>query len=154
MKSPTRSATKGQKRKRATADDAVPVEVAAPVVASAPVAPVVEAAVEAIAVEAPVVAAAGNSVALAASCSIKEVVTLHRALTAVVGADEPVCIDASAVERIDTATLQLLYAFVRDRITADREVVWQNVTGALSEAARQVGMRDLLCLPADAGLAA
>ena len=37
---------------------------------------------------------------------------------------------------------------------ATGEVLWQNVTGALSESARQLGMRDLLCLPADAGLAA
>ncbi len=144
MKSPTRSATRGQKRKRATAADAVPAEVAPPAVEPTPAAPVAETPA----------AAAGNTVTLAASCSIKEVAALHRSLVEAVGAEGPVCIDASAVERIDTATLQLLYAFVRDRVTADREVVWQNVTGALSESARQIGMRDLLCLPADAGLAA
>lgn len=142
MKSPTRSASKGQKRKRATADDAVSVECATPAVEAAPHAP------------AAAPAASGNTIALAASCSIKEVAALHRSLVAVVDHDGAVCIDANAVERIDTATLQLLYAFVRDRLNADREVVWQNVTGALSESARQLGMRDLLCLPADAGLAA
>lgn len=147
MKSPTRSASKGQKRKRATADDAVSVECATPVVEAAPHAPAAAPAAE-------VAVASGNTIALAASCSIKEVAALHRSLVAVVDHDGAVCIDANAVERIDTATLQLLYAFVRDRLNADREVVWQNVTGALSESARQLGMRDLLCLPADAGLAA
>ena len=53
-----------------------------------------------------------------------------------------------APERIDTATLQVLYAFVRDRLAGDREVTWQGVPAALTDAARLLGVRDLLCLPA------
>lgn len=148
MKTTTRSTAKGPKRKRSAADAAAPVD-AESVVAVAAVSaedPVQEAAM--------VEAGGAASVTLAANCSIKEVAALRESLCAVLGAQEPVSIDASAVERIDTATLQLLYAFVRDRFAADREVVWQGVTGQLSEAARLLGVRDLLNLPAVPELAA
>jgi ABC-type transporter Mla MlaB component len=148
MKTTTRSAPKGQKRKRSAADASAPVD-AESVVAVAAVSaedPVQQAAT--------VKAGGSASVTLGANCSIKEVAALRESLCAVLDAHEPVSIDASAVERIDTATLQLLYAFVRDRFAADREVVWQGVTGQLSEAARLLGVRDLLNLPAVSELAA
>lgn len=146
MKTTTRSTAKGPKRKRSAADAAAPVDVESVVAAVSAQEPVQEAAT--------VNADAAASVTLAANCSIKEVAALRESLCAVLNAQEPVSIDASAVERIDTATLQLLYAFVRDRFAADREVVWQGVTGQLSEAARLLGVRDLLNLPAVPELAA
>ena len=140
-----RSPAKAPKRKRAATEDVAPgIEapaaestVAETVVADS-VAPVVE----------PSVAASAAAITLAANCSIKEVAALRTQLCAVVDNGEPVAIDASAVERIDTATLQLLYAFVRDRLNSDREVTWQGVPAALTDAARLLGVRDLLCLSA------
>ncbi|MBB6094250.1 ABC-type transporter Mla MlaB component [Povalibacter uvarum] len=148
MKTTTRSTAKGQKRKRSAADASAPVDAESVVAVAAVTAeePVQEAAT--------VKAGGAASVTLAANCSIKEVAALRESLCAVLDSQEPVSIDASAVERIDTATLQLLYAFVRDRFAADREVVWQGVTGQLSEAARLLGVRDLLNLPAVSELAA
>ena len=144
MKTTTRSTAKGTKRKRSQADATAPVGVECAAVGA-------EVSVQ----EAASVEPGGPaSVTLPANCSIKEVAALRESLCAVLDAPESVSIDASAVERIDTATLQLLYAFVRDRFAADREVVWQGVTGQLSEAARLLGVRDLLNLPAVSELAA
>ncbi|HEY6641032.1 STAS domain-containing protein [Povalibacter sp.] len=92
--------------------------------------------------------AVGPAIALEANCTIKEVAALRERLCAVVATSGPVMIDASAVERVDTATLQLLHAFVRDRLGGDREVTWRGVPAALTDAARLLGVRDLLCLPA------
>lgn len=141
-----RSPAKAPKRKRAAAESPAPVIEA----------PAAESTVAETAVAAPAVpvaqsaAVSGGAIALAANCSIKEVAALREQLCAVADSSEPVAIDASAVERIDTATLQLLYAFVRDRLNSDREVTWQGVPAALTDAARLLGVRDLLCLPAAA----
>lgn len=130
-----RSPAKPPRRKRATSDDVAPVAV--------------DTTVEVVAAGMQAPAAAGEcTVTLESNGSIKEAAALHKTLLAVVQAQGPVLIDAGAVERVDTATLQLLYAFVRDRVAADREVAWRGVTDELSDAARLLGVRDLLCLPA------
>ena len=144
-----RSPAKAPKRKRAATDVAeqavveacVPVADAATVAAQPDVVPASETAAT------PHVDA-GAPVTLSANCSIKEVALLREQLSAVLDDAAPVVIDAGAVERIDTATLQLLFAFVRDRLASDREVSWQKVSPAVTDAARLLGVRDLLCLPA------
>lgn len=157
MKTTTRSTAKGQKRKRAVADVAVPAEAGAAV--TSPV-PAETASPETSLTETVILettseqAATAATIALSGICSIKEVAALRQSLCAMVDTPAPIAIDASAVERIDTATLQLLYAFVRDRVAADREVFWQGVTAALADAVCLLGMRDLLRLPAAAELAA
>ena len=149
-----RSPAKTPKRKRVAVDAVTPgVEESAPeaVAADAAVADVAvaEVALADSSPALPVVDASGTAaITLAANCSIKEVATLRQQLIAAVDVTGPVVIDAEAVERIDTATLQVLYAFVRDRLAGDREVTWQGVPAALTDAARLLGVRDLLCLPA------
>ncbi|MGH8270016.1 MAG: STAS domain-containing protein, partial [Steroidobacteraceae bacterium] len=59
--------------------------------------------------------------------------------------------DASALQRIDTAALQLLAAFVRDRRTAGRAVDWRGGTAALESAAALLGLKDMLELPGEVG---
>lgn len=140
-----RSPAKAPKRKRAAAVDAAPA-IEAPAAESTIAASVVADS----SLPAAEPASGAAAITLAANCSIKEVAVLREQLCAVVDNGEPVAIDASAVERIDTATLQLLYAFVRDRLNSDREVTWQGVPAALTDAARLIGVRDLLCLPAAA----
>jgi ABC-type transporter Mla MlaB component len=144
-----RSPAKTTKRKRAAVDAVTPgVEESAPEAVAADVA-VAEVALADPSPMQPVVDASGAAaITLAANCSIKEVAMLRGQLIAAVDASEPVVIDAEAVERIDTATLQILCAFVRDRLAGDREVTWQGVPAALTDAARLLGVRDLLCLPA------
>ena len=61
----------------------------------------------------------------------------------------PVEIDASAVERVDAAGLQLLCAFVRDAASSGREIRWSGITGALAASARLLDLHNLLDFPND-----
>jgi anti-anti-sigma regulatory factor len=57
-------------------------------------------------------------------------------------------IDASAVERVDTATLQVLAAFFRDMSQASRQAEWCGQSAALERAANTLGLRVALGLAA------
>jgi phospholipid transport system transporter-binding protein len=56
-------------------------------------------------------------------------------------------IDGTAVDRIDTAGLQLLAAFVRDLRAEQRAVEWVGCSDALRKAATALGLEAALCLP-------
>lgn len=61
---------------------------------------------------------AGNEpavVAAGAECTIAHAANLHAQLAAVIDEASPVSLDLSAVKRVDTAGLQVLAAFVRQR---------------------------------------
>ncbi len=93
-------------------------------------------------------ARAGDSVvAMASNCTVKDAAAMKESLCAVADAAGAVVIDAGAVERIDTAVLQLLIAFVRERLGNDREVIWRTPSAALLDSARLLGICDLLTLP-------
>lgn len=87
---------------------------------------------------------------LGAHCSIKDVAVLKQSLQAVVDLTDDVVIEAGAVERLDTAAVQLLCAFVHQRASLSRKVVWRGGSAVLAEAARLLGVATLLALPADA----
>lgn len=87
-------------------------------------------------------------VALASNCVVKDAAAFKVSLCAIADSDEPVVFDAGSVERIDTATIQLLCAFVRDRVGRNKTVVWQGASAALQESARLLGVQTLLALPA------
>jgi ABC-type transporter Mla MlaB component len=55
-----------------------------------------------------------------------------------------VTLDVSAVERVDTATMQLLCAFVRDRGGRKQNVTWRGESQALQDAVRLLGVGALL----------
>jgi ABC-type transporter Mla MlaB component len=55
-------------------------------------------------------------------------------------------LDASRVERIDTAALQLLCAFVRDSASSGRRIQWRRPTQALITSAKLLQIQDLLAL--------
>ena len=55
-------------------------------------------------------------------------------------------LDAAAVTRIDTAALQLLAAFVRDRRLTGGLIKWHGVSEELTNAARLLGMDAMLAL--------
>lgn len=94
-----------------------------------------------------VVSTPAATVALASNCTVKDAAALKVSLCAVVNEQEPVLLDAGSVERIDTATVQLLCAFVRERAEHSRGVTWQGTSAALLEAARLLGVQTLLALP-------
>lgn len=160
---------KTTKRKRSSAaGKAQPGVVASGVAAAAAeVTPVVELPVEpAVAVVETVAAApapvdtnasepAGEPViVLAANCSVKDAAALKISLSALVQEDTAVTLDTSAVERIDTATMQLLCAFVRDRSVRNQRVTWLGESQVLHDAARLLGVRALLGFEEAKGVAA
>jgi anti-anti-sigma regulatory factor len=55
-----------------------------------------------------------------------------------------VTLDAAAVQRIDTAALQLLAAFVRDRLTGALPVGVSAPSAPFAQAARLLGLQELL----------
>jgi ABC-type transporter Mla MlaB component len=87
---------------------------------------------------------------LQAECLVADAVTLQGALTSLVAEPEIVTLDMSAVRRIDTAALQVVAAFIRERKQNGREVRWHGTAPALAAAARLLGLASLLQLPAAA----
>ena len=88
---------------------------------------------------------------LAAECTVAAADSLKSELTRRLDEAAPVILDASAVQRIDTAALQLLAAFVRDRRTAGRAVEWHGRAAALDSAAALLGLNAMLELPGEVG---
>jgi ABC-type transporter Mla MlaB component len=90
-------------------------------------------------------APAGESVVvLAANCSVKDAAALKTSLCAIASEGTDVTLDVSAVERVDTATMQLLCAFARDRIGRKQNVTWRGESQALRDAVRLLGVGALL----------
>ena len=114
--------TKKAKRKRATAPVAV-VEAATAVAPSQP------------------------TIVLASNCNVKDAGELKQSLCHYLDDAAPVALDVGKVERVDTSTMQLLCAFVRDRTARDRKVEWVGDLSVIGEAARLLGVDALLSLP-------
>jgi ABC-type transporter Mla MlaB component len=83
-------------------------------------------------------------VVLAANCSVKDAAALKTSLCAFGHESIDVTLDVSAVERVDTATMQLLCAFVRDRSGRKQNVTWRGESQALQDAVRLLGVGELL----------
>ena len=79
-------------------------------------------------------------------CMLAGATALKTSLCALSAQAGTVTLDASGVERIDTAALQLLAAFVRDRRLAGHAVEWHAVSAAMASAARVLGMSSMLSL--------
>jgi ABC-type transporter Mla MlaB component len=79
-------------------------------------------------------------------CTLAGAMQLRDALCARLPQPGAVLLDAAAVVRIDTAALQLLAAFVRDRRLAGGPVQWLGVSQELTDAARLLGMDAMLAL--------
>ncbi|HEY0683115.1 MAG TPA: STAS domain-containing protein [Steroidobacter sp.] len=85
-------------------------------------------------------------VVLGANCSVKDAAALKTSLCALAQQSTEVTLDVSAVERVDTATMQLLCAFVRDRSGRNQSVTWRGESQALQDAVRLLGVGELLGL--------
>lgn len=134
--------TKTTKRKRtsARATERAPASAAS----NAPVAPTAAAA------DVSVPASAVPTIALAARCTVKDAAALKDELLKLLDVPAAVAIDARSVERIDTAIMQLLCAFVRGRTQRGSSVTWEGVPQPLRDAARLLGIGPLLALPQEA----
>jgi ABC-type transporter Mla MlaB component len=79
-------------------------------------------------------------------CTVKDAAGLKQSLCKVADEASSVTLDVRAVERIDTAIFQLLYAFVRDRAARHLAVAWLGAPAALLDAATLLGVDALLNL--------
>jgi ABC-type transporter Mla MlaB component len=127
-----------------------------PVVAESVVAANDAVGAEAVAASEPGVATAVAEpvIVLSANCSVKDAAALKVSLCAIAKESAAVTLDTSAVERVDTATMQLLCAFVRDRSSRNQGIVWRGKSQALSDAVRLLGVGALLALDQVEGVAA
>lgn len=98
------------------------------------------------------VASAASILALPAQCLVRDTAQLQQSLLKHVAA-AAVSIDTSAVERIDTAAMQVLLAFVRDRQSQQHVVEWLGLNEVFVDSAQLLGIDKLLGLPAS-GIAA
>ena len=92
-----------------------------------------------------------GALVLAADCTVVQADTLKSELVRRVAESGPVAVDVSALQRIDTAGLQLLAAFARDRRTAGRAIEWRGRSPALDAAAALLGLHDMLELAGEVG---
>jgi phospholipid transport system transporter-binding protein len=85
-----------------------------------------------------------TTIRLPADCRMTELPALREQCLATPSST----LDATAVERVDTAALQLLVAFHRDALTRGGKITWTGVSTPLREAAERLGLIQALALPA------
>lgn len=91
---------------------------------------------------------------LGAACTLREAASLKAQLLACRVSGDTVTVDGSAVQRIDTAGLQLLVAFARREAGAGRLLQWHAPSDELCNAVSQLGLREVLGFKPSAGAAA
>ena len=80
-------------------------------------------------------------------CTVREAEAFKFALQAAEDSSGDFIVDASAVERIDTAGLQLLLGFAARLKLTERRLVWQGVSPAFRHSVTQLGLDHALGLP-------
>jgi ABC-type transporter Mla MlaB component len=98
--------------------------------------------------EAPQKQPASSTLALAAECTVSDASSLKERLASLIDQPQAVTLDITALQRIDTAGMQVITAFVRERADHGRPVEWQGTAPVLVTAARLLGLTSLLRLPA------
>jgi phospholipid transport system transporter-binding protein len=86
-------------------------------------------------------------VGMPADFRMAEVTDMHRQLGGALDAKQ-IVLDGGAVDRIDTAALQLLVVFQREAQKRGSQVNWAGVSAPLHDAASQLGLAQVLALPA------
>lgn len=84
------------------------------------------------------------SLTLSSTCTIKDAAALREDLRRLLAEEREVTIELGQLQRIDTATLQVLCAFARDRAERNAKVIWSGETPAWTEAVKLLGAGGLL----------
>jgi phospholipid transport system transporter-binding protein len=84
---------------------------------------------------------------LEASCTVRDAMDMQFQLLSVDFGDSDVVVDGSAVERIDTAGLQLLLSFVKHQASRGKAVQWVASSPELIRGSQLLGIAGLLGLP-------
>ena len=82
-----------------------------------------------------------QTIRLPASASVRECAALKQQLVALVQTSDAVLIDVTDVEIIDTATLQLLFVFSRERNACALSTIWQGNSPTFRNAATVLGLQ-------------
>jgi anti-anti-sigma regulatory factor len=85
--------------------------------------------------------ASQSTVRLPISASIRACAALKQQLLVLVESADEVRIDVTDVELIDTAALQLLFAFSRERIAQGLGTIWEGDSPAFRNAAAALGLQ-------------
>jgi phospholipid transport system transporter-binding protein len=85
---------------------------------------------------------------LQADCTLRQAAALKTSLLGHEADPRGAILDGSAVQRIDTAGLQLLVAFAQRQARAGRPLSWAAASPVLCEAGRRLGLAAVLSLPA------
>jgi ABC-type transporter Mla MlaB component len=85
--------------------------------------------------------------AIAAECTVADAGALKSGLAKLLEDSNAVTLDIGAVQRIDTAGLQVIATFVRERESQGRQVQWRGDAPALAAAAQLLGLSSILKLP-------
>ncbi len=83
-------------------------------------------------------------VALEASLSIADARLLHKQLSSALTGKTTVTLDASRVERLDAAAMQVLACFCRTARERGLALSWRNISPGLQQAARLLGLESIL----------
>lgn len=146
---PARAAVRQAKSASAKARRAAPVDEATPAVAS-PVESAVESAREPAAAPAATQSRRAG-LKLESSCTLRDALDMQFQLLATDFGDSDVLLDGSAVERIDTAGLQMLVAFTRQHSSSGKRVEWLSASAELQRCSRMLGLDEAIGLAAAAG---
>ena len=76
--------------------------------------------------------------------TIAQSIDLRRTLTTALAGGEPLCLDGSRVEEIDTAILQLLVSAWTDAAQRGVACKWQGTSAALRNSATLIGVSEIL----------
>lgn len=85
--------------------------------------------------------------ALSADCTVAASTTLRAGLLEVLREPASVTLDIASVQRIDTAGMQLITAFVRERESLGLQIQWRGSAAAFTSAAHLLGVASVLRLP-------
>ncbi len=85
--------------------------------------------------------AASATVSLPLGVGVRECAALKRRLLELVESADPVLIDVADVEVVDTAALQLLFAFGCERLANGRNTTWTGESVAFRDAAAALGLQ-------------
>ena len=83
-------------------------------------------------------------VTLPGECVLSDIETLRQQLLAAQQLTQPVTLDVGAIERIDTASMQLILTFVLDRAVSERRLTISGSSPAWDEATNILGCSRLL----------
>jgi len=84
---------------------------------------------------------------LDARLTIVQAADLHRTLVARVASGDPVAIDGSRVEEIDTSILQLLTSLWSTSLERGISCTWHGVSDVLRQRAALIGVAEMLHFP-------